>query len=160
MELWTGALSCWKCHWPDLKRAGLFRRYLFLNSCSRKNFVFLFDALINLTVRVDAYFHRIRMTYPILSDHFSGQHQIGESLPNTFSSFNVGRRNYCPLSFVFLFDALINLTVRVDAYFHRIRMTYPILSDHFSGQHQIGESLPNTFSSFNVGRRNYCPLSF
>ena len=30
--------------------------------CSRKNFVFLFGALINLTVRVDAYFHLIRMT--------------------------------------------------------------------------------------------------
>ena len=25
MELWTGALSWWKCHWPDLKSAGLFR---------------------------------------------------------------------------------------------------------------------------------------
>ena len=24
MELWTGALSWWKCHWPDLKSAGLF----------------------------------------------------------------------------------------------------------------------------------------
>ena len=33
--------------------------------CSRKNFVFLFGALINLTVRVDAYFHPIRMTYSI-----------------------------------------------------------------------------------------------
>ena len=32
MELLTGALSWWKCHWPDLKRAGLFRRNLFLNS--------------------------------------------------------------------------------------------------------------------------------
>ena len=31
MELWTGALSCWKCHWPDLKSAGLLRRNLFLN---------------------------------------------------------------------------------------------------------------------------------
>ena len=29
---WTGALSCWKCHWPDLKSAGLFWRNLFLNS--------------------------------------------------------------------------------------------------------------------------------
>ena len=28
MELWTGALSWWKCRWPDLKRAGLFRRIL------------------------------------------------------------------------------------------------------------------------------------
>ena len=32
MELWTGALFWWKCHWPDLKSAGLFRRNLFLNS--------------------------------------------------------------------------------------------------------------------------------
>ena len=32
MELWTGVLSCWKCHWPDLKSAGLFQRNLFLNS--------------------------------------------------------------------------------------------------------------------------------
>ena len=32
MELWTGALSCWKCHRPDLKSAGHFRRNLFLNS--------------------------------------------------------------------------------------------------------------------------------
>ena len=32
MELWTSALSCWKCHWPDLKSAGLFRRNLFPNS--------------------------------------------------------------------------------------------------------------------------------
>ena len=32
MELLTGALSWWKCHWPDLKSAGLFRRNLILNS--------------------------------------------------------------------------------------------------------------------------------
>ena len=32
MALWTGALSSWKCHWPDLKCAGLFQRNLFLNS--------------------------------------------------------------------------------------------------------------------------------
>ena len=32
MDLWTGVLSCWKCHWPDLKSAGLFRWNLFLNS--------------------------------------------------------------------------------------------------------------------------------
>ena len=31
-ELWTGSLSWWKCHWPDLKSAGLFRLNLFLNS--------------------------------------------------------------------------------------------------------------------------------
>ena len=32
MELWTGVLSWWKCHWPDLKSAGLFWRNLLLNS--------------------------------------------------------------------------------------------------------------------------------
>ena len=32
MELWTGALSCCKCHWPDFKSTGLFRQNLFLNS--------------------------------------------------------------------------------------------------------------------------------
>ena len=32
MGLWTGVLSWWKCHWPDLKSAGLFGRNLFLNS--------------------------------------------------------------------------------------------------------------------------------
>ena len=39
MELWTGALSEWKGHWPDLKSAGLFRPNLFLNSL--KNLVTL-----------------------------------------------------------------------------------------------------------------------
>ena len=38
--------------------------------CSRKNFIFLFGALINLTVRVDTYFQPIRMTYPIQSGSF------------------------------------------------------------------------------------------
>ena len=32
MELWTGILSWWQCHWPDLKSTDLFRRNLFLNS--------------------------------------------------------------------------------------------------------------------------------
>ena len=32
MELWTGVCSWWKCHWPDLKSAGLFWRNLFPNS--------------------------------------------------------------------------------------------------------------------------------
>ena len=32
MELWTGELPWWKCHWADLKSASLFRRNLFLNS--------------------------------------------------------------------------------------------------------------------------------
>ena len=36
-----------------------------IKPCSRKNFTFFFGALINLTVKVDAYFHPIRMTYPI-----------------------------------------------------------------------------------------------
>ena len=43
MELWTGALSWWKCHLPDLKSAGLFRPNLFLNF--RKNSTFLVDCL-------------------------------------------------------------------------------------------------------------------
>ena len=63
--------------------------------CSRKNLVFLFGVLINLTVRVDTYFHPIRMTYPIHPDHFSWQHQIGESPLNTFScseGFELDRR--------------------------------------------------------------------
>ena len=56
------------------------------NMCSRKNLVFLFGALIDLTVRVNAYFH------PIIPDHFSGQHQIGEkpakhSLPQKLSNW-------------------------------------------------------------------------
>ena len=37
----------------------------FEKNCSRKNLIFLFGTLINLTVRVDTYFHPIRMTYPI-----------------------------------------------------------------------------------------------
>ena len=37
----TGALSWWKCHWPDLKSAGLFRRNLFLNSLLNLNIVTL-----------------------------------------------------------------------------------------------------------------------
>ena len=43
MELWTGALSWWKCHWPDLKSAGLFWWNLFLNSL--KTSTFLVDCL-------------------------------------------------------------------------------------------------------------------
>ena len=42
MELWSGALSWWKCHWPDLKSAGLFPRNLFRNS--------LKTSTLNLTV--------------------------------------------------------------------------------------------------------------
>ena len=32
IELWTGVLSWWKCHWPDLKSVGLFQPNLSLNS--------------------------------------------------------------------------------------------------------------------------------
>ena len=32
MELWTGALSWLKCHWPDLKSVSLYRRNLFRTS--------------------------------------------------------------------------------------------------------------------------------
>ena len=39
IELWTGALSCWKCHWPDLKSAGLFPRNLFLNFLKTSTYV-------------------------------------------------------------------------------------------------------------------------
>ena len=43
----------------------------FLRQCSRKNLVFLCGELINLTVRVDAYFHPIMMTNPIQPEPFS-----------------------------------------------------------------------------------------
>ena len=39
-------------------------------TCSRKNFVFLFGAQINLTVIVVAYFHPMSMTYPIAHGPF------------------------------------------------------------------------------------------
>ena len=55
--------------------------------CSRKNFVFLFGALINLTVRVDAYFHPIRMTYPIQpGPNFPGSTKLGKSRQTLSSS--------------------------------------------------------------------------
>ena len=41
MELWTDVLSCWKCHRPDLKSAGLFWRNIFLNSLKNLNIVTL-----------------------------------------------------------------------------------------------------------------------
>ena len=50
-----------KQFWHDRE----FAKIVTEKQCSRKNFVFLFGALINLTVRVDTYFHPIRMTYPI-----------------------------------------------------------------------------------------------
>ena len=47
--------------------------------CSRKNFVILFGTIINLTVKVDAYFPPIRMTYPIQPGSSFRAAQIGES---------------------------------------------------------------------------------
>ena len=41
MELLTGALTCWKPRWPDLKNAGLFRQNLFLNSLKNLNIITL-----------------------------------------------------------------------------------------------------------------------
>ena len=41
MELWTGALFWWKCHWPYLKTAGLFPSNLLLNSLKNLNIVTL-----------------------------------------------------------------------------------------------------------------------
>ena len=35
MELWTGVLSRWKYHWPDLKIVGLFQQNSFLNSLKK-----------------------------------------------------------------------------------------------------------------------------
>ena len=46
-SLWQGwgcglvHCPCWKCHWPDLKSAGLFPRNLFLNSPKNFNIVTL-----------------------------------------------------------------------------------------------------------------------
>ena len=55
---------------------------------------------------------------------------------------------------------LINLTVRVDAYFHPIGMTYPIHPGPFSGQHQISESPLNTLflKTLQKGQTSYSPL--
>ena len=48
--------------------------------CCGKNFVFLFGALINLAVRVDTYFHPIRMTYPIQpGPFFPGSTKFGKN---------------------------------------------------------------------------------
>ena len=58
---------------------------------SRKNFVFLFGALINLTVRVDTYFHPMRMTYSIQPGPFfrtapnwrkAAKHSLPQKLSN------------------------------------------------------------------------------
>ncbi len=47
MEQWTGVLSWWKYHWPDLKSPGLFRRNLFFNSLKKLNIVTL-TLIVNL----------------------------------------------------------------------------------------------------------------
>ena len=70
-------------------------------NCSRKNFKFLFGALINLTVRVDTYFHPIRMTYPVQPGPFfwaasNWEKPAKNSLPQNF--FEQDRHNYCLLS--------------------------------------------------------------
>ena len=49
MELWTGILSWWKCHWSDLKSAGLFPRSLFLNFLKNLN-------IVTLSLRFPAFF--------------------------------------------------------------------------------------------------------
>ena len=59
--------------------------------CSMKNFVFLSGALIDLIVRVDTYFHPIKMTYPIHPGPFfraapnwgtAAKHSLPQKLPN------------------------------------------------------------------------------
>ena len=60
--------------------------------CNRKNFVFLFGSLINLTVRADAYFHPIRMTYPIHPGSFfraapNWEKPVKYSLPKKLSNW-------------------------------------------------------------------------
>ena len=52
MELWTGALSCWKCHWPDLKSAGLFRRNFFRRNLFRRNLFLDSLNIVTLTLNV------------------------------------------------------------------------------------------------------------
>ena len=61
--------------------------FYFKNTCSRKNSVFLFGAWFNSTIRVDIYFHPIRMTYPIQLGPSFRAAQIGEAA-NTFFSQN------------------------------------------------------------------------
>ena len=70
--------------------------------CSRENLVFLFGALINLTVRVDVYFHPIRMTYPIQPEpFFRAAPNWGKPAKHflLLRSFQTGQTSYCPLSF-------------------------------------------------------------
>ena len=57
---------------------------------AERTLYFLFGALINLTVRVDAYFHLIRMTNPIHRTIFPGSTKLGKAhqtltLPQNFS---------------------------------------------------------------------------
>ena len=69
-------------------------------SCCRKNLAFLIGALINLTVRVDAYFHPIRMTYPIHpGPFFRAAPNWGKLAKHLLfiRSFRTGQTSYCPL---------------------------------------------------------------
>ena len=56
-------------------------KYIYV--CSRKNFVFLFGTLINSTVRVDEFFHPIKMTHPLRPRPSFRAAQIGKSPLNT-----------------------------------------------------------------------------
>ena len=66
----------------------------FLYVCSRKNFVFLFGALINLTVRVDTYFHPIRMTSYSSRTIFQAAPNWGKAAkhPSCSEAFELDRR--------------------------------------------------------------------
>ena len=48
MDLWTGVLSWWKCHWPDLKSAGLFRPNLFLNSLKTSCYIVTLTLILTI----------------------------------------------------------------------------------------------------------------
>ena len=77
----------------NLKICGNYLKFEINRSeCSRKNFVFLFGALINLTVRVDAYFHPIRMTYPIQpGPFFRAAPNWGKLAKHSLRSFRTGQ---------------------------------------------------------------------
>ena len=81
-----------------------------LRDCSRKNFVFLFGALINLTVKVNACFHPIRMTYPIHPGPSFREVPNWGKLPNTLSFLELlrSRLTYW-LSALFNSSSTINL---------------------------------------------------
>ena len=74
--------------------------------CSRKNFVFLFGALINLTVRVDAYLHPIRMTYPIQPKQFFRAAPNWGKPPNTLFLRTFQKRQTYLLSAIFISSSI------------------------------------------------------